>query len=231
MLQLPAGKYDFPHWLSDGRLFCMNNGQAQIVLPGDDSGRAPESILLNNVREIAVSPDGKRIACEKSPPGGGRPVKLCLADMDRGDLTEIALPPGEDVATSSAWSADGVWLAFCRPVDKHEVLCICRVDGSGYRELTTGLPGNVSHPSWCPDGKTVVFSLQDSAADTTLIYRVNTNGSGAAAITTPGRASAEVPARVSALPASALPSSPCATGRQIATVRICSPSSWTAATW
>jgi Tol biopolymer transport system component len=61
---------------------------------------------------------------------------------------------GDVIYDTPAWSHDGSRIAFIRIEGGIRSLAVARVDGSGFRELTTIAARN---PSWSPDDRRLVF--------------------------------------------------------------------------
>jgi dipeptidyl aminopeptidase/acylaminoacyl peptidase len=78
-----------------------------------------------DVRSVAWSPDGSRIACVVAPTpeaDADQEARLRIVDVASGAVTDV---PESEQVTALSWSPDSKRLAFSRPFDGHE---ISRVD-------------------------------------------------------------------------------------------------------
>jgi dipeptidyl aminopeptidase/acylaminoacyl peptidase/Tfp pilus assembly protein PilF len=131
----------------------------------------------------AWSPDGARIAFVSN---------RALPDSDRSintDLFAVAAREGEipralttSLARDSApsWSPDGQWLAYVEGGDPKDLwygashLAVVSAAGGAPRALTAALDRNVSQPRFAPDGRSVLFLLEDGGNQ--HLARVGTGG-------------------------------------------------------
>jgi hypothetical protein len=122
----------------------------------------------------------------------GWPPAIVFARSEAGILTMSAggtnprrLTRGLDAYPS--WSPDHRWVAFARADDTRphasQEIWLIRADGSGAHRLTNMYPGQAWAPTWSPDGRQIAFVGQAAGKMRIGIWKVNVDGSGAAAIT------------------------------------------------
>jgi Tol biopolymer transport system component len=145
---------EVPAWTADGRIvYC---GQAADDLSNWD-------IYLMNadgsgLQRLTSSPD---FDCWPSPAPAGN--KLAFTSTRDGDICIFTMKlDGSGVRRVTAgfqsdWSPSGNDLAFMRD-DENGIgdVWMAHSDGSGLTQLTD-TPQTEAHPSWSPDGSTVVF--------------------------------------------------------------------------
>ncbi len=130
-------------------------------------------------RWYAWSPDGARIAVQRTSPG---PVTdLWVLNADGTDLHKVTDTPATWEGGMS-WSPDGTRLAFDAPNDQGgwDVFLV-DADGGSVTNLTHGGEHLNGGPRWSPDGSKILFvSLRDGNAE---IYLMDPDGSGQVNIT------------------------------------------------
>jgi Tol biopolymer transport system component len=131
----------------NGQIAYSRDGNIAVVDPVDGSTVATVSGPEAD-RFPAWSPDGTRIAFERSVPGGATLVSINSAG---NELMEL-LPSPVEAVRGLTWSPDGSALAF-----SDGDLWIAAADGSGARLLEVGF--RAEFPLWRPpDGREILFS-------------------------------------------------------------------------
>ncbi len=135
-------------------------GRAHIdeVLKGLNRGRS--------TGQVAVSPDGKRLAWVE-PGRGGAEIRVApLDDLQKSERVTAAAKAEEHCHEGQmVWAPDAQSLAFfsdCAKPGEQTDLYVARADGSGARRLTE-LKGLVESPAFAPDGQSVAFLYVEGA--------------------------------------------------------------------
>jgi Tol biopolymer transport system component len=123
------------------QLMDANGGNVTPILTGDFTG------------SLAWSPDGTRIALERSP-------GLWVMGADGSNLKKLA-----DSGTTPAWSPDGTRIAFTSFTAGKNVAVMDADDGSHLVQLTHTTGDGGTNPSWSPDGTKIAFDRTDGVND------------------------------------------------------------------
>ena len=139
-------------------------------------GRAQDSSLdttldelagAHSIRQVAISPDGQRLAWVEQGGSGPRGIYVCT--LASPATTRRHITAGTDDGSwdeeAIAWSPDSRQLAFLSDAQTpgQMQLYTARVTGGEARPLTD-LHGALSTPSWSPNGKTLAFLFTDNAS-------------------------------------------------------------------
>jgi Tol biopolymer transport system component len=164
----------------DGRRFVMSTGDYHVALTlhvGELGGAAPTPLapglapLLHNPQ---WSPDGARIAFLAR--GGADVAGLYTIRPDGTGLRRLV--PGNGVSTMR-WAPDGRSLVLAmwdttQGAPGQEDLFRIAADGAGLANLTRS-PERESVPAWSPDGRWIVFLVEDAMQQRDL-FRMNADG-------------------------------------------------------
>jgi dipeptidyl aminopeptidase/acylaminoacyl peptidase len=114
--------------------------------------------------DIALSPDGARVAWIQSIAATTSKQTYIRETSDNGSPVLVNLGPGERTDASPAWSPDSKTLAlFSTAGEKdQQQLWLVNADGSNPRQLTH-LAGYAALPRWSHDGKQIAFLYIEGA--------------------------------------------------------------------
>jgi dipeptidyl aminopeptidase/acylaminoacyl peptidase len=140
------------------------------------SGKAPDRAHIDevlkglnrgrSVGQVAVSPDGKRLAWLQMGKDGAEIRVALIDDLGKSDRVTAAAKPEQHCHEGQiVWTPDSKALAFfsdCAKPDEQRDLYIAPVDGSPARRLTE-LKGYVEEPAFSPDGQSVAFLYVEGA--------------------------------------------------------------------
>jgi dipeptidyl aminopeptidase/acylaminoacyl peptidase len=128
------------------------------VLKGLNRGRS--------VGQVAVSPDGKRLAWLQFGKDGAEIRVAPLSDLEKSQrLTAAAKPEQHCHEAQLVWAPDAKALAFfsdCAKPGEQTDLYLAPLDGGPARRLTE-LKGYVEEPAFLPDGQSVAFLYVEGA--------------------------------------------------------------------
>jgi len=110
-----------------------------------------------NYGNARLSPDGRRIAADKTDPNG-RNIDLWVGEASRGATTRLTFDPALD--QTPIWSPDGKQILFASSRDLGFHLYIKNSDGSGAEEKVArvGLGMQINVFDWSRDGKNILFA-------------------------------------------------------------------------
>jgi Tol biopolymer transport system component len=148
-------------------------GTTLEVVRVDGGGRR---VLATNVAPAPVSRggidtwsgDGQYLAAAVTVAGVHR---LLVVDVASGEGRLVGPDTG---ASNPLWSPDGEWLAFTHEhAGGAASIAVVRRDGSGLREIATGLDAYVSGPdTWSADGRWIYFDAGRTRPPSQDVYRV-----------------------------------------------------------
>jgi TolB protein len=137
----PLGGNETPY----GHLFAINADGGGLV------DLTPSG--YTDVRSLAWSPDGRRIAFSAIQAGDSDPELFVMSAGGGGvrRLTDNYLPDFQP-----SWSPNGRWIAFTSIRTGLSQIYRMRADGTAQRRLTNAL-GNCDSPAWSPGGSLIAF--------------------------------------------------------------------------
>lgn len=127
------------------------------------------------------SPDGNKIAFFRSGDLFGENVEggpggLWVMDADGQNQQLVVALDMFRALGSAVWSPDGQSLAYAAGLDEAQDVWVVPVAG-GDPVNVSNMTGKKTHISWSPDSQTLIFTNNDDAADTLLIYIALPDGS------------------------------------------------------
>jgi Tol biopolymer transport system component len=145
-------------------------------------------VLLQRARGLAWSPDGRKIAF--FPSNSKAHSKLFVAASTGGGRREVV---GLCLNDRVDWSPDEKTIAFIPWYFSDEapfpLLGLVPASGGAYTVLTTNeqSPQSASHPSFSPDGRTIVFQPGEVTGPVgSALWIIGTDGNGLRKLTSPG---------------------------------------------
>lgn len=171
-----------PSWSPDGQEIAFASGSAGkdtlFVMNRDGTNVSVRAPSTGDDADPAWSPDGAFIAFTslRDPPAGS-PIfrRLFLMNADGSNVQRLTATDSL-AAFSPAWSPDGRQIAFeGRPPSAGQSdIYLVTVATGDVRKLTSTADDD-RHPTWAPDGMSIVFSRQ--TANGQHIYSVAVDGS------------------------------------------------------
>jgi len=149
---------------------------AQEAAAGKPSGQGQERAHIEDVLkglirgrsvgQVAVSPDGKRLAWVQHAKDGAEIRLAPLDDLEKSQRVTAAAKAEQHCHEGEiVWAPDAQSLAFfsdCAEQDEQTDLYVARADGGGARRLTE-LKGYVEAPAFSSDGARVAFLYVEGA--------------------------------------------------------------------
>lgn len=143
-----------------------------VALPAAAQLTPHDVARLRNVTDVAISPDGTRVAYILSVPraplkdeDGPNWAELHVVGLDRASRPFVA---GQVNVSRIAWTPDGKAIAFLakRGADKTRSLYLIPADGGEARRVLTH-DTDITEYSFSPDGKRVAFLAKDAEPEET----------------------------------------------------------------
>jgi TolB protein len=160
------------------------DGQFVYYRTGDTLFRIPflgghPTRVLDQVKEVGLSPDGSRVAITTFD----IPAHLFVSNLDGTDRQKIS-SEAHDFLGYPAWSPDGTRVAFV--TDSSGIVDLREVSTIGGEETLLGEPwANFSGLAWAPDGKRLILAGADGwGADPQALWEVSYPAGRATRITT-----------------------------------------------
>lgn len=187
-LPLPAGRYGYPAWLSDGGglvytsyKFMPGSEDADFfVYTFADKQERPFLTQTGPQDYPALSPDGGALAYVTSQAtvlpvfGSSLTQQLWVASLREGRPQQLLV--GSVGETRPAWSPDGKRIAFSSARRGSADIWVVNPDGQELARLTE-TPSAETSPAWSPDGREIIYVSTDAGAMRLMLFDVATRTS------------------------------------------------------
>jgi TolB protein len=124
-------------------------------------------------RQLAVSPDGKKVAVVKEDANGD--LQIFARSLEFGTDTQLTTFKGSSY--DPAWSPSGEWIAFVGTNTGNDEIYRVSPDGQTVQQLTFNNFEWDKHPTWSPDGSQIVF-FSNRETGRRQLWIMNVDGSG-----------------------------------------------------
>ncbi len=141
--------------------FAGPTSQVFTVDPANSPPVTQQITTTGGFQAVNYDASGKVLVADAAPPG---PNGIVFLSPQPG-TTITPLPGGNPTDEFPAFDPTGTRITFDDGTD----IFVQNVDGSGRTNLTSGIPGNLTHPDWSPNGEFIAFD--DSTAD--AIKKIN----------------------------------------------------------
>ena len=164
----PSGQAFVPTWSPDGQWIAFGFGTffggrdsrpAKVMMVRTDGSQQTRDLTkgLPNSGFPSFSPDGTRLGYRVwGEQDGKRDYGIRVMNLADGSVKTLTT----ELDNFPSWSPNGDLIAFTRRsggVDYDYDIYTMRPDGTQIKQLTR-TPGNDSHSSWSPDGKSILWS-------------------------------------------------------------------------
>jgi len=105
-----------------------------------------------------------------------QPFRIWRVSLSGGGMSKaVSIAPSQRADALPRFSPDGEWIAFGSNRGGPWDIWVCRRDGTGLRNLTTGSQMNAGAPVWSPDGSSLAFDANPESGNHN-IYVVPSSG-------------------------------------------------------
>ena len=167
--------------ITRGQIVFLDPWEGAIFVADADGRRIQRVSQTAGALDLAVSPDGKKIAfskyCDPSTQGCSQ---IYVISVDGTDPLLLQTGDTRDHPRYPAWSPDGKRIAFVQQgmgTTASQIFSI-NADGTGVTQLTHS--GYNGYPEWSPDGSRIVLTHAEDAPPGGLrygIYEMDPDGS------------------------------------------------------
>jgi Tol biopolymer transport system component len=178
-----------PAYAPDGQRIVFESYNCDVddaLFSRNVDGSDPQRITPvgpNGFTDPNLSPDGTKLSYVEYENGIEYRQALVVSNADGSDPHQLT-PYSFDVGIKQAWSPDGGQLVFTKdanPIDGGPLeanVAVINADGSGLHVLTDYQGGHLSAfaGSFSPDGRWIVYRLQDNDGGTSALWKMRTDG-------------------------------------------------------
>ena len=159
------GDKRYPAWSREEDTLYQTSNQACYRVGKKSRSEEPFLADLWPIRDLALSPDGTKLAFSKLRNDLVDSADLWVADASGAKRRMITQEPG--LQSHSAWSSDGARIAYVHSQGyKSAEICSINADGTGRARLTNNQARDLL-PAWSPDGEWIAFS-SDASGDSEI---------------------------------------------------------------
>jgi Tol biopolymer transport system component len=126
------------------------------------------------IETMSLSPDGRSVAMNLIQDEGH--AGIWILDAARGTKTRLTFSPQPDL--DPVWSPTGKELAFASDRLGHADIYTAAVGGSGYDSVLVRGPSHKRPNDWSPDGRYLVYEMEDPKTGRDLWYLQPKQGGG-----------------------------------------------------
>jgi Tol biopolymer transport system component len=154
---------------------------------GSDRTRLTEDFITD--ADPIVSPDGRRIAWERTVAGADDVFTMKVDGSGTKNLTAESEGIRDE---DPAWSPNGNKIVFASDREAQQQLWVMKSDGSEPVQLTTDEATEETNPAWSPNGRWIAFT-REAEEGPPLICRIRPDGSDESCLTGQGFAAVDDP--------------------------------------
>ena len=161
---------------ANGSIFFAD-GQSLVSVSATGTSRKEVASLPAGATDLAISPDGTRLAFREVSIAG----HIAVLALGTGTTASIPIPGMTQVNGRIGWSPIGDKVAFvASDSQQHDHLMVAAADGSSTRSLDLGVPGgpDLWYPTWSPDGAWIAYVGAPTGEAMGNIYLIHPDGSG-----------------------------------------------------
>jgi len=162
---------------ANGSIFFAD-GQSLVSVSATGTSRQEVASLPAGATDLAISPDGTRLAFREVSIAG----HISVLALGTGTTASIPIPGMTQVSGTIRWSPMGDQLAFvASDSGQHDHLMVAAADGSSTRSLDLDLQGgrDLWFPTWSPDGAWLAVIVALPGSNPGTIHLVHPDGTGA----------------------------------------------------
>jgi len=165
---------------ANGGIFFAD-GASLVSVSATGTGRKEVASLPEGATDLAISPDGTRLAFREVSIAG----HVAVLALGSGTTASIPIQGMTHVDGVIRWSPLGDQLAFvAADKQRHDHLMVAAADGSSTRALDLGVLGGSElwFPTWSPDGASLAVVVAQPGSTAGTIHVIRPDGTGARAL-------------------------------------------------